>query len=131
MKNNESLLFMGKLDFDIYGCISNEFISEDVIITQERISHIKERHPEAYNLLEKYGKVAIKDPDYILKSSKADTGVVLKQIEENSVKIQLVLRIATSRDENKMNSVLTFIMISERTWRKYLRNKEIIYKKEL
>ncbi len=42
-----------------------------------------------------------------------------------------MLRILTSVDNPDFkNSVITFLNINERTWNKYLRNKEILYKKE-
>lgn len=34
-----------------------------------------------------------------------------------------------NKPEHK-NSVITFLSVNERTWNKYLRNKEILYKKE-
>ena len=48
--------------------------------------------------------------------------------DNNGGKFQLVLRLATSKDNMDIkNSVITFLNISERTWNKYLRNKEILY----
>lgn len=124
----ERFIDLGKLDLNIYRSISAEIQSEEVIITCERIEHIKERHPDDYALFEKYGRVVLAEPDYILKSKRASTGVVLKQIKTNGIMMQLVLKIATSEESGKKNSVITFMKISERTWNKYMRNKEIIYK---
>ena len=124
----ERFIDLGKLDLNIYRSISAEIQSEEVIITCERIEHIKERHPDDYALFEKYGRVVLAEPDYILKSKRASTGVVLKQIKTNGIMMQLVLKIATSQESGKKNSVITFMKISERTWNKYMRNKEIIYK---
>ena len=33
----------------IYKCIIEDIITEEVIITDNQIQHIKDRHPEAYN----------------------------------------------------------------------------------
>ena len=42
------MYFIGKIDKEIYKCISDDIQTEDVIITEERIQHIKERHPNDY-----------------------------------------------------------------------------------
>ena len=39
---------LGTLDWDIYDCISSNHIADEVIITEEQMMHIRERHPEAY-----------------------------------------------------------------------------------
>lgn len=39
---------IGTLNWKIYGCISNNYITDEVIITEEQMEHIRERHPEAY-----------------------------------------------------------------------------------
>lgn len=37
-----------KISRDIYKCITNDITTDEVIITDERIMHIKERHPSDY-----------------------------------------------------------------------------------
>ena len=37
--------------------------ANDVIITNERIEHIKKRHPEDFKLFEQYGRQTIENPD--------------------------------------------------------------------
>ena len=39
---------VGKIDQEIYQCITNDIVTDEVIITDERIEHIKERHPNDY-----------------------------------------------------------------------------------
>ena len=39
---------VGKIDKNIYKCIVDEFVTDEVIITDERIRHIKDRHPNDY-----------------------------------------------------------------------------------
>ena len=59
-----------------------------------------------------------------------DTAFILKRIIDNEKNYQLILRLKTSNDpKNYKNSVTTFLKISDKTWRKYLRNKEILYDK--
>ena len=38
---------LGTLNWDIYDCISSNHIADEVIITEEQMMHIRERHPEA------------------------------------------------------------------------------------
>lgn len=122
---------IGKIDKNIYKCVTEDIVTDEVIITDERIAHIQERHPNDYERFYSYIPEIISDPDYIIEANKPYTATVLKQIIDNGEKFQLVLRLATSKDTVDIkNSVITFLNISERTWNKYLRNKEILYKKE-
>ena len=45
---------IGKINQKIYKCITEDIITEEVIITDNQIQHIKDRHPEAYNKVLKY-----------------------------------------------------------------------------
>ena len=40
--------FLCKIDRKLYACASENIVSEDVIITDERVQHIQERHPEDF-----------------------------------------------------------------------------------
>lgn len=123
---------IGKIDKDIYKCVTEDIVTDEVIITDERIAHIQERHPNDYERFCSYIPEIISNPDYIIEANKPNTATILKQITDNNGgKFQLVLRLATSKDNMDIkNSVITFLNISERTWNKYLRNKEILYKRE-
>lgn len=120
-----------KLDLQLYNCITDDITTDEVVITEERISHIKEHHPHDYEKFYSYIPEIITSPDYIIKANKPFTGTILKEITDNGQKFQLVLRLKTSHDKAGLkNSIITFLKINERTWNKYLRNKEILYKKE-
>lgn len=130
-KEDETVYFVGKIDKNIYKCVSDHMITDEVIITDERIRHIKIRHPNDYERFYSYIPEIIRDPDYIIEANQPDTATVLKEINDNGEKFQLILRIITAGDHQKFkNSVITFLHISERTWNKYLRNKKILYKKQ-
>ena len=56
---------LGNIDIQV---LTKEFVkiqTDEIIVTNERISHIKERHPEDYNLFEKYGRESVISPDLI------------------------------------------------------------------
>lgn len=40
--------YVGKIDKEKYRCITEDIVTDEVIITDERIGHIKERHPNDY-----------------------------------------------------------------------------------
>lgn len=130
-KGNVTVHSIGKIDREIYKCITEDIVTDEVIITDERIKHVKERHPDDYERFCSYIPQIIEEPDYIIKANKPNTATILKEIMEDGKKFQLVLRIKTSGDDSAFkNSVITFLNINERTWNKYLRNKEILYKRE-
>ncbi len=122
--------YVGKLNKYIYNCIIHDAITDDVIITDERILHIKERHPGDYERFIEFLPVIIDDPDYIVSAGKPNTAVLLKEIEENGEKFKVILRLRVETDpDNYKNSVLSFWHIGEITWRKNLNDKKILYKR--
>ena len=117
---------VGKIDRDIYKCITEEIVTDEVIITDERIQHIKERHPNDYERFYSYIPEIINDPDFIIEANKPNTAVILKEIEERGEKFKLVLRIKVQGDpEEYKNSIMTFWHIGETTWRKTLKYKSV------
>lgn len=122
---------VGTINRDIYKCITEDIVTDEVIITDERIQHIKERHPNDYERFYSYIPEIINDPDFIIEANKPNTAVVLKEIEERGEKFKLILRIKVQGDpEEYKNSIMTFWRIGETTWRKTLKNKTALYKKE-
>ena len=121
---------LGILDWTIYDCISSNHITDEVIIAEEQMIHIRERHPEAYIDTIHYVREILDDPDYIFKDKRPNTGLVVKKIFNNEENSLPVLKIITS-DDNKdyKNSVITSWKITEKRLNNYLHNKEIIYKK--
>lgn len=118
------------LNMDIYKCITLDIAAEEVIITDERIRHIRRRHPGHFDEIEPFLSAAIEDPDYILEDAPY-TGLILKAIEPTDSRMQLVLRLHTSADSPGFkNSVISAWKISASRWNCYLRNKNILYKKE-
>ena len=47
-KGNIEVHSIGKIDREIYKCITEDIRTDEVIITDNQIQHIKDRHPEAY-----------------------------------------------------------------------------------
>lgn len=125
------MYFVTRLDIEKYRCISNNITTDEVIITDERIQHINERHPGDYNQFVKYIADILENPDYILEANKPNTGVVLKEIYENGEKFKVILRVKVESDPSEYrNSILSFWQIGETTWNKNLKNKKILYRRE-
>ena len=127
-----NLHFVGKINKEIYKCVAENIVTDDVIITSERIGHIKERHPNDFERYYEYLKEIVEDPDYIIETSKPNTALILKDIVESDEKhFKTVLRLVTSSDNlGFKNSIITFMKINEKEWNRLIRNKKILYKKE-
>ena len=123
---------VGKIDKEVYKCITEDIVTDDVIITDERIGHIKERHPNDYERYYEYMKEIVEEPDYIIETSKPNTALILKEIVESDERqFKTVLRLVTSTDNPEFkNSIITFMKINEKEWGRLIRNKKILYKKE-
>lgn len=123
--------YVGKINKDIYKCVTEDIVTDEVIITDERIQHIKDRHPSDFEEFVDYIKYAIENPDYIVEANKPNTAVVLKTIEDVDKKIKLIVKIKSpSEPKDYKNSVISLWEIGDTTWRKMIKNKKILYKKE-
>lgn len=122
---------IGTLDREIYKCITDDIVTDEVIITDNQIQHIKERHPNDYERFASYFADIIGDPDYIVETNKPNTALILKRITIEQEVFKTVLRLVTSKDNQEYkNSIITFMKIDEKEWNRLLRNKKILYKKE-
>lgn len=121
---------IGKIDKNIYKCVTEDIVTDEVVITDNQIQHIKDRHPGDYERFSKYFREIVTRPDYIIESKKPNTAIILKEIVDEGDRFQTVLRLCTSEDpDGYKNSIITFLKIDEKRWERYLRTKEILYKK--
>ena len=122
---------IGKIDVEIYKCVTEDIQTDEVIITERQIEHIKERHPNDFERYFTYAKEIVQTPDYILEANKPNTAFVLKHIVDNGKNYQLILRLKTSQDPTDYrNSIITFLKVEEKRYNRYLRTKKILYKSE-
>ncbi|WP_294707556.1 minor capsid protein [uncultured Fusobacterium sp.] len=105
--------------------------TDQVILRDERIEHIKEGHPEVVEIIKKYAKDIIESPDYILKDAiREETILCVKKLEENSninVVIKLALENSKDKKRNK-NSIITSFLMNDKRLKRELKKKECIYK---
>lgn len=122
---------IGSIDIEKYKVVSDKIQTREVIITDERIRHIQERHPNDFERYAGYLKEILASPDYILEANKPDTAFVLKCFIDAGERFQLILRLAVSGDpKGHKNSVITFLRVEEKRYLRYLRTKKILYKHE-
>lgn len=122
--------FICKIDRELYRVVEQELLTEEVIITEEQILHIEERHPGDYGRLSAYISQVLQEPDYILRGNRPHTALVLKEISTPDLTAEIILRLKVSNDpEEYKNSIITMWSISQKRFRRLLRQSEILYKK--
>lgn len=123
--------YIGKIDVSIYKCVSEDIVTDEVIITDNQISHIKERHPAVYENFGCNFSEIIGSPDYILEANKPNTAIILKRLKAENGFTKTVLRLITSKDNPLFkNSIITFMKIDENSWNRLIKNKKVLYKHE-
>lgn len=126
------LQFIAKLNKNILGSYGNKLLTEDVILTDERLyEHILLYHEEEYKQLRPYLKTIINNPDFIIEDNKHfDTLIFLKDIESVGKKGRVVIKLALGQDINHpKNSIITLMKLNKRTWNQTIRNRgKIIWK---
>lgn len=122
---------VGKINKEIYKCITEDIITDEVIITEKQIQHIKESHPGNYEVFSKYFNQIVSEPDYIIETYKPNTALILKEITVEDEVFKTVVKLATSSDKsNYKNSIITFMKIDKKEWDRLLRNKKVLYTRE-
>ena len=128
---NPDVNFVCKLDKELYKVVTEDIRTDEVIITDERIQHIQERHPDDYERFSTYLAEIVQSPDYIIRDPRPQTGMLLKEITvgETGEHFRIALRLAASQDPaHYKNSIITFLKIRQKEWERLIHNKEILYK---
>lgn len=84
-------------------------MTDEVIITEERIQHIKERHPNDYELFYSYMREVIENPEYIIEANKPSTALILKSFSNGDKQFKTILRLVTSADNNTLKILLSLL----------------------
>ena len=101
--------YVGKLDKEKIKFLGNIITTEEVIITEERIAHVKARHQNDYEKYSKYLLDIIKYPDYICIDKKNENTIfAMKCIENNN--IQVVIKLQTDKKEIHRKKFYTNIL---------------------
>lgn len=124
------MTFLGNLDPTPLTPTFGPLQTTEVVVTDERIAHIKERHPEDYFLFEQYGRETIFDPDMLVQDIKhAGTIFAIKRLPETNLNV--VLRLVLDMDTPDFkNSVMTFYRIRDKNLKKLLDKNTLLYIRE-
>ncbi|MGN0684159.1 MAG: hypothetical protein ACI4JY_10830 [Oscillospiraceae bacterium] len=123
---------MFPIDLDIYKCVAEDIITDEVILTDERMGHIiYRRGQEFYDMFHRLFGTVLSNPDYIFKYDSTNTVIVCKQFVEHEKTVNIVLRLVVEGDNPKYkNSILTAIGENNRLFEQRLRNNTSIYAKK-
>ena len=122
---------VGRIRVEKYRVVSANIRTDEVVITDERIEHIRQRHPNDFERYAQYMAEIVEAPDYILEANRPNTAFLLKAFEEDGERFQLILRLAVEGEKPEYkNSVITFLKVEEKRYRRYLRTKKVLYKSE-
>lgn len=123
----EEYIIVGKIYKEKLGKYALKIITEDVILTYERLyNHIFVYHKNEYEQIKEYIKEIIENPDFILEdNTHMDTLIFLKNINQINKKARVVIKLATDR-ENRIytkNSIITIMRQRDKSWEQTLKNK--------
>lgn len=127
----KNVQYIGKIDKAKIGIYKDKIITDRVMISKERIQHIKEHHPELKDEEVSFIKDIIKNPDYVFKDRKnVDTILMAKEIIRNNKNYISVVKLNTNKEyKDKSNTIISFWNISQKKLGQFIRNEEIIYRK--
>ena len=121
---------LGKINIDVIEKEFGNIQTDEIIVTNERENHIKDRHPEDYELFQKYGSETVNNPDFIIRDGK-NLGTVFMVRKLPDTNLNVVVRVALDTDEEGLkNSVMTFYRIRERNLKKLIAKNSILIGKD-
>ena len=121
---------IGKIDKSIYQKVTeNKIITDDVIITSDRIQHIIDRRGQKfYDEYNQYFAEIVSNPDYIFKDKAENTAIAVKTFSNCDTAVNLVVRLMVEgENKNYKNSIITAIRENKKRFNQRLRNNEPIY----
>lgn len=121
---------LGKINIKILEKEYGKIQTNEIIVTNERLNHIKERHPEDYSLFEEYGVQSVTSPDLVIKDIKhIGTVFMVKKLPDTNLNV--IVRVVLETDDSRLkNSVMTFYRIREKNLKKLIEKNDVLYRKE-
>lgn len=102
----------------------------EVIVTEERLEHIRERHPEDFALFEQYGAQTVVSPDWLILDEKhIGTVFAVRKLAETNLNVVVRLALETDKKDYK-NSVMTFYRLRDKNLKKLLEKNRLLYSRE-
>lgn len=128
----ENVKDVGSFDKKVLGRLAEIVDTEEVVFTQERLSHIIDSHQEAANAIFDNVTDVIEKPDFVIQDMKKDNTVhFVKKAGDQFLSV--VIRLHTVNDKAGLkNSILTGWLYGDRKFQKKLKKREgaILYTRE-
>lgn len=121
---------LGRLNIQLLTKEFGQLQTNEIIVTNERINHIKSHHPQDVELFEQYGKETVTFPDEIIKDlKKVGTVFMIKHLPKTNLNV--IARLALDSDEEGLkNSVMTFYRIRNSNLEKLREKNKVLYNSE-
>lgn len=126
----EDYKYIGKLNTEFLEVEFGKLATDELILTDERDAHIKERHGQDYILFHQCLYDVVEMPDIILKDSKnQNTVFYIKYIEETHLNIVVRLSLEVECSGRK-NSVITSYQLGTKTLKRLRKNNKTLYNRD-
>jgi hypothetical protein len=103
-------------------------MSDEVVITDERIEHIQQQRADVYSEYKDRMPEIVESPDVVIEDPKnEDTIWAIKGYDKHAL---VVIKLNTSQPGERKNSIITMWKVQEKNLRRYLRTKKVLYKRE-
>lgn len=127
-ESEESVRVLGKIELKLLGGVFGEIQTDEIIITNERIKHILERHKEDCDLFLKSVVSIVTQPDVVIKDYKNVGTVFMVKRMSTNMNVNVVVRVALSTDKKELkNSVMTFYRLRDKNLKKLMKKNEVLY----
>jgi len=124
------LYSLGKINPLMLGEYATNLVTEEIVVTDERLMHILQNHPQDMELFLQYGKSSVENPDMVIQDlSNKGTLFMIKKLPDTNLNV-IVRLVLEGEDEKRKNSVMTFYRIREKNLTKLLNKNKLLYSKK-
>ena len=122
--------YIGKLNRSILGKYKDKIVTDDIVLTSERIEHIYIDHFNDFDkIMENIDRVVLNPNEILEDINNVNTIFMIGKLDKNNLNVIVKLNTIGSK-EHPQNSIMTAWIIRDKNLKK-LRDKNIsIYKKE-
>ena len=103
-------------------------LNPNIELTEERLEHIQEHHPDDFALCVQYIDAVIENPDLILDDHKNPlTAMFIRSFED--IGVNVIVKLALSSEPENRSFVVTIHPVGERSIQKLEKKNKVVYKK--
>ena len=122
--------YIGKLDKYKLGRYCDRIVTDEVILTDERIKHIQDKHFVDYEVIINNIPIVVRNPTEVLEDRKhEDTIFLLRRLSTNHLNVIVKLNTCNNTEHPK-NSVMTAWIIRDKNLKKLRKGNKTLYKRE-